>query len=92
MSVGMIGVIFTWFLKAEQLMVSTTGKKFYTYLRKPSAIKGYCLMQDGATPHTAGPYMCQIEKTINDVWKDWPGNSLDLNPIENVWALLRQSV
>ena len=28
------------------------------------------LMQDGATPHTGGTTMCQIEKTINEVWKD----------------------
>jgi len=50
------------------------------------------LMQDGATSHTARAMLNQIEQTGVKVWTDWPGNSPDLNPIEQAWARLLVSV
>ena len=48
-------------------------------------------MQDGAPCHTA--------KSIKNLLAppkipllDWPGNSQDLNPIENVWELLKREI
>ena len=48
-------------------------------------------MQDGA------PYHCS--KTVTDFFKtnkitllEWPGNSPDLNPIKNLWAVLKNKV
>ena len=50
----------------------------------------YCKMEHEHILHSAS--MEQIKSEFNDVWQDWPGNSLDLNVIENVWATLQDSV
>jgi len=50
--------------------------------------KDFIFMQDGAPCHTA-----KIVKTYLETKKvpmlPWPGNSPDLNPIENIWALVK---
>lgn len=38
------------------------------------------LMQDGATCHTASRLFAQLDNEGVKVWKNWPGNSPDLNP------------
>ena len=50
------------------------------------------LIQDGATYHTGNVSFNKIRKDVNDVWTDWHGNSPDLNPIENIWSILQNSV
>lgn len=56
-----------------------------------STRSSYTFMQDGAPCHTARSVNdFFISKNINVL--PWPGNSPDLNPIENCWAFLKSKV
>ena len=47
--------------------------------------------QDGATCHQAGIVRKWLRDSRIDVL-DWPGNSPDINPIENLWTLVKKKV
>lgn len=48
-------------------------------------------MHDGAPCHKAKSITTFLEQKKIEVL-DWPGNSPDMNPIENVWELLKRAV
>lgn len=53
--------------------------------------EGYIFMQDGAPCHTAKSIRKFLEESNIPVL-DWPGNSPDMNPIENVWEFMKREL
>ena len=54
----------------------------------------WTFQQDGATAHTAKISQEFLKKKVPHFIesKDWPGNSPDLNPIENLWFTLKEKI
>ena len=49
------------------------------------------LLDDSARPHRTSVVKNWLEeKNINRI--DWPGNSPDLNPIENLWGIIKSKL
>ena len=60
-------------------------------LREKGNVEDYILMQDGASPHRAASTMAYLAEVGLEV-VTWPPYSPDLNPIENLWGIVKQKL
>lgn len=51
-------------------------------------------MQDSAPPHVTRENYLWLDMNFPKYWRkgEWPGNSPNLNPIENLWAIMKEKV
>ena len=71
---------------------SITSISYIETLKKVTFPMNCIFQQDGATAHTAHASKDYITSRMKDVLKNWPPNSPDLSPIENVWSMVQEAV
>jgi transposase len=96
---GAIGVAYKKLVLLPEVKVGTRVQRLNSQMYIDNCVSsifgdttGRVFMQDGARPHTAKGTMKMLRKKNVTVFEDWPPYSPDLNPIEDLWALLNHNV
>jgi transposase len=86
-------------LDLRRLVGGVTGEKYarlLSYQVLPEIIRkkgqNFIFIQDNAPPHRAARTQAALRRRNVEQLEFWPPNSYDLNPIENIWGILKTRI
>jgi hypothetical protein len=64
----------------------------YKYDLYPKQHRKWMLVQDNDPKHKSAQTTELLDKIAPDRLKDWPANSPDFNPMEDIWSMLQSAI
>ena len=84
-------------MNAEDYLAKVMDGELFDFWLKGMEDKGWLLVIKDSVPYHKGVTITRREQLEEDGWISWgpgtwPANSLDLNPIENIWHVMKSNI
>ena len=79
-------------MNKEKYLELLSDNLYDSFIKCRVNVNNGIFQQDGASCHTANIVKSWFEFVNIEYIQDWPGNSPDLNPIENLWAIMKEEL